>query len=108
MLDKVNDGLIAFASIRGNLVIATTKAGQTFDTWVFSPEKMAERMVEKGVKVYTAGEEVSPPSLLGVLINWLPFIIFVLAFWFAMGVPLYGIRSTLRRLEQASRATPPA
>jgi ATP-dependent Zn protease len=103
LLDKINDGSIASASIRGNVVIATTKTGHIFDVWVFSPEKMAERMVEKGIRVYTGGEEVSPPSLLGAIINWLPFIVFVLVFWFAMGVPLYGIRSNLRRLEQAAK-----
>jgi ATP-dependent Zn protease len=99
LLDKINDGSIAHASIKGNMVIATTKTGQIFDVWVFSPEKMVEKMVEKGIRVYTGGEEGLPPSLLGVFINWLPLIIF----WFAIGVPLYSIRATLRRLEQAAK-----
>jgi ATP-dependent Zn protease len=103
LLDKINDGSMAHASIRGNVVTAKTKAGQILQVWVFSPEKMAEKMVEKGIRVHTAGEDVSPPSLLSVLINWLPFIVFVLAFWFAMAVPLYGIRATLRRLEQIAK-----
>jgi ATP-dependent Zn protease len=103
LLDKINDGTIDHASIRGNVVIATTKAGQIFEVWVFSPEKMAEKMVEKGIKVYTSGEEVSPPSRLVVLTNWLPLIVYVLVFWFVMGAPLYGIRAMLRRLEQATK-----
>jgi len=99
LLDKINDGSIGYASIRGNVVFATTKTGQNLEVWVFSPDKMAEKMVEKGIRVQTGGEEASPPSLLGVFINWLPLIVFVLA----MGVPLYGIRATLRRLEQAAK-----
>jgi hypothetical protein len=79
-------------------VFATTKTGQALEVWVFSPEKIADKMVEKGIKVWTAGEETSPPSLLGVFINWLPLIIL----WFVLGLPLYGIRAALRRLEQAA------
>jgi ATP-dependent Zn protease len=107
LLDKINDGSVASASIRGNVVIAHTKAGQTLESWVFSPEKMAENMVAKGIRVHTAEQEVSPSTLLGIFINWLPLILHVLAFWFGVGVPLYGIRATLRRLEQTSRAIPP-
>jgi ATP-dependent Zn protease len=97
LLDKINDGSIAKASIRRNVVLATTKTGQFLDVWVFSPEKLADKMIEKGIRVETGGEDVSPPSLLGVLINWLPLIVFVLGFWFAMGRPLYRISAILQR-----------
>jgi ATP-dependent Zn protease len=99
LLDQINDGSIAYASIKGNVVIATTKTGQTLEVWVFSPEKMAEKMVEKGIRVYTAAEEVSPPALLAVFVNWFPLIVYLLV----LGVPLYGIRAALRRLEQATK-----
>jgi ATP-dependent Zn protease len=99
LLDKINDGSIAGAWFRGNVVTVMPKDGQIFEAGVFSPEKIAEKMVEKGIKVYASTEEASPPSLLGVFVNWLPLIVF----WFVIGLPLYGIRATLRRLEQATK-----
>ncbi len=103
LLGKINDGSIAAVSIRGNVVLATTNTGQTLDVWVFSPEKFADKMIEKGIRVDTGPEDTAPPSLLGVLINWFPFIVYMLAFWFAMGVPLYRISATLRRCQDIGK-----
>jgi cell division protease FtsH len=96
-LGKLSDGSIASASIRGNLVMATTKKGEKFGILVFSPERVADKLVEKGAEVWVGPEDIAPPSLLGVLINWFPFIVFVAAFWFAMGLPLYRMSATLRQ-----------
>ena len=98
-LAKIEDGSIRLASITGKHVLVVTNKGESFSVWVFSPEKIADKLVEKGVKVAARPEDADAPSWLGVLINWLPLIVIMAAFWFSLGIPLRRIDATLQTLK---------
>ncbi len=83
---------------------AASKDGCYFDVWVLSPEKVADKLIEKHARVAVSSETDQDYSAAAGYIAWSVYLAFyALIVWFFGGRPLYRISATLARHEAASK-----
>ncbi|MCZ6512086.1 MAG: ATP-dependent zinc metalloprotease FtsH [Alphaproteobacteria bacterium] len=78
-LDQVNGGQVADVTIEGNDVSGTLRNGTPFKTFTPDDPQLVQRLTDQGVHI-TAAPEKSMHPVLGMLLNFLPFIVIV-AVW---------------------------
>ncbi|MCZ6838208.1 MAG: ATP-dependent zinc metalloprotease FtsH [Alphaproteobacteria bacterium] len=78
-LDQVNGGQVADVTIEGNDVSGTLRNGTPFKTYTPDDPQLVQRLTDQGVHI-TAAPEKSMHPVLGMLLNFLPFIVIV-AVW---------------------------
>ena len=78
-LDQVDAGQVADVTIEGNDVSGTLRNGTPFKTYTPDDPQLVQRLTDQGVHI-TAAPEKSMHPVLGMLLNFLPFIVIV-AVW---------------------------
>ena len=76
---QVESGQVADVTIEGNKVSGTLRNGAPFNTYTPDDPQLVQRLTDQGVRI-TAAPEQSVHPVLGMLLNWLPFIVIV-AVW---------------------------
>lgn len=76
-VNKVKAGRIEVATIKGRVVKGWTKASEVFQTYAPSESKMVDVLLENNVKVRINPPDPDMPSLLQIILSWLPILLLI-------------------------------
>ncbi len=79
-LTNVTDGRVKEVVIRGNHISGKNKDEHTFTTYAPQDPTLIPKLIDKGVHVKAGPPEEEMPSLFHMFLSWLPIILLV-AFW---------------------------
>lgn len=82
--DKVENGEVTDVTIKGNVVTGHLSGGGGFTTYAPDYPNLVDNLRKAGVEINAAPDESDMPSLMGVLISWLPFLIIIGVWIFVM------------------------
>ncbi|MGL4494500.1 MAG: ATP-dependent zinc metalloprotease FtsH [Beijerinckiaceae bacterium] len=77
MIDDAEQGRVDSITVSGQEVTGTYKDGQVFTTYAPFDPGMVERMRQKGVKIQAKPQSSDTPWFIALLVNALPFLIFI-------------------------------
>ncbi|MET0606760.1 MAG: ATP-dependent zinc metalloprotease FtsH [Beijerinckiaceae bacterium] len=77
LMDDAEQGRIAQVTIAGNEVQGVYRDGQTFSTYIPNDPQMVPNLRAKGVQVIAKPPSSDTPSIFAILINALPFLVFL-------------------------------
>ena len=106
-LDEVAKDAIDRVTLNGNHIAGYDKTGKAFATTIARIDQTVDLLLARKVAVTVRSAE-DLPSLSGVVASWLPFILYMLAFWWFVGRPLTRIEQRLHELEKAIPSAPQA
>jgi lipopolysaccharide/colanic/teichoic acid biosynthesis glycosyltransferase len=75
-LNDVNRGQVSNVTIQGNNISGHFTDSRAFTTYAPNDPNLVNRLTEKNVRITGAPVDENLPSLLGVLISWLPTLVF--------------------------------
>lgn len=76
-VNKIKDSKINTVTIKGRNVVGVTKAGEVFKTYAPSDSKMIDILLENNVKVSVLPPDPDMPSLLQIILSWLPILLLI-------------------------------
>ena len=100
-LDQLEKDQVASVRLAGKTITGRFKNGKSFTTFIPSVDLAVPAIVSKRIALTVTAAEDDLPSLLGVIISWLPFFLYILAFWWFVGRPLARIEQRLQSLESS-------
>ena len=77
LIDDAEQGRISSVTIAGQELSGVYRDGQTFSTYMPFDPGMVERLRQKGVQITAKPPSSDTPSILAILINALPFLVFL-------------------------------
>ncbi len=76
LLAEVDRGIVTSVMIKGDQITGTTNDGRSFSTIVPQGSNVADRLVDKNVRVTVVPEDTNP-SLLSILLSWFPMLLLI-------------------------------
>ncbi|SNR99049.1 MULTISPECIES: ATP-dependent zinc metalloprotease FtsH [unclassified Azospirillum] len=76
LLAEVDRGIVTSVMIKGDQITGTTNDGRTFSTIAPQGSNVADRLVDKNVRVSVVPEDTNP-SLLSILLSWFPMLLLI-------------------------------
>lgn len=76
LLGEVDRGIVTSVMIKGDQITGTTNDGRTFSTIAPQGSNVADRLVDKNVRVSVVPEDTNP-SLLSILLSWFPMLLLI-------------------------------
>jgi cell division protease FtsH len=106
----VDEGKVESVTFSGARIAGNFKDGGRFESYLPHAQivpSLADRLLAKGVTVAARPPlEEEVPSLLNVLINWFPILIFFVL-WFAMARPMLALARQIEASVKAMQQRPP-
>ena len=100
-LDQLENDQVASVMLADKTINGKLKNGESFTTYIPSVDLAVPAIVSKHITLTVAATEDDLPSLLGIIVSWLPFFLYIIAFWVFVGRPLARIEQRLRSLESS-------
>jgi cell division protease FtsH len=101
VLNDLEQGKVRQVTISGNQINALLNNGERYISYAPSDQQLIERLHTKGVSIMATPPE-EPVSALVVLVNWLPFLLYLGSLWLIVGRPLRRIERRLDALVRPS------
>lgn len=98
-LDQLQNDQVASVTLAEKVITGKLKNGESFMAYIPSADLAVPVILSKHVPLSIRPLEEDIPSLLGVIVSWLPFLVFILAFWWFVSRPLAVIAQRLQSLE---------
>jgi len=76
LLAEVDRGIVTSVTIKGDQITGTTNDGRTFTTIAPQGSNVADRLVDKNVRVSVMPED-NNPSLFSILLSWFPMLLLI-------------------------------
>jgi len=76
-VNKIKEGKIDNVALKGRNVVGVTKSGEMFKTYAPSDSKMVDVLLENNVKTRVLPPDPDMPSLLQVILSWLPILLLI-------------------------------
>jgi cell division protease FtsH len=76
LLAEVDRGIVTSVTIKGDQITSTTNDGRTFTTIAPQGSNVADRLVDKNVRVSVVPED-NNPSLFSILLSWFPMLLLI-------------------------------
>jgi cell division protease FtsH len=76
LLAEVDRGIVTSVTIKGDQITSTTNDGRTFTTITPQGSNVADRLVDKNVRVSVVPED-NNPSLFSILLSWFPMLLLI-------------------------------
>lgn len=76
LLAEVDRGIVTSVTIKGDQITSTTNDGRTFSTIAPQGSNVADRLVDKNVRVSVVPED-NNPSLFSILLSWFPMLLLI-------------------------------
>ncbi|WP_114394528.1 ATP-dependent zinc metalloprotease FtsH [Oleisolibacter albus] len=77
LLSQVERGAVSSVTIKGNQVSGSLNDGSAFQTYVPPGANLADRLVDKNVRVNVVPDDSNVPSLFSILLSWFPMLLLI-------------------------------
>jgi ATP-dependent Zn protease len=100
-LSDIDQGKVVDVTFLGDNITARYRDGT--DRLTYAPGNMGliRQLIDKGVRVTVAPSDENAPTVLGVVVGWVPFVIMILFWWYAIARPLNLVASRLDGIARA-------
>lgn len=76
-INKIKENKVNTVTMKGRNVVGVTKAGEVFKTYAPTDSKMIDILLENDVKVSVLPPDPDMPSLLQIILSWLPILLLI-------------------------------